>query len=151
MAKITTFDVDLIRTYMEGSEALRKGIAYCKSIQPDASDAVAKESAIRLAQDACRRKWINDSTGYIDSEYKAFLEFSKDVEKGFYFSRPVPSYSSVGGRDWFLLFICLFLGPLGVHRFISGYTFTGFIWLCTGGLFLIGWIRDIIAIWNDDF
>ena len=37
--------------------------------------------------------------------------------------------------SWVLL---LFLGPLGVLRFYMGKIFTGLLYLCTGGLFLLG-------------
>ena len=153
MMKLSTFNPNLIRQYIEGTDVLEKGIAYMKQLDPSVSDAVAKESAIRMAQEYCQRKWQNDSTGYISSEYVAYTEFAKDVQKGFYFSAP-RTYSSSGSgsdRDWFLFIICLLFGYLGIHRFIDGRKFTGFLWLCTGGFFLIGWIVDCVRIWKGDF
>ena len=44
------------------------------------------------------------------------------------------------------LLLCIFLGTLGVHRFYEGKIGTGILWLCTLGLFGIGWIVDIIMI-----
>lgn len=41
--------------------------------------------------------------------------------------------------------ITLCLGWLGVHRFMQKKYGTGILWLCTFGLFGIGWIVDIIA------
>ena len=38
-----------------------------------------------------------------------------------------------------------------IHRFIDGRKFTGFLWLCTGGCFVIGWIVDCVRIWKGDF
>lgn len=45
--------------------------------------------------------------------------------------------------------ITLFLGPFGVHQFIKGEKILGIIYLCTFGLFGIGWLVDIIAAFND--
>lgn len=47
---------------------------------------------------------------------------------------------------WVALGLCIFLGPLGIHRFYVGKAGTGFLWLLTGGCFGLGWIIDIIQI-----
>ncbi|MAT82632.1 MAG: hypothetical protein CMJ29_13430 [Phycisphaerae bacterium] len=39
-----------------------------------------------------------------------------------------------------------FFGLLGVHRFYLGRPISGVIYLLTGGVFLIGWILDLILI-----
>jgi TM2 domain-containing membrane protein YozV len=39
-----------------------------------------------------------------------------------------------------------FLGPLGIHRFYMGKIWTGLLWLCTGGLFLIGYVYDYCTL-----
>ena len=44
------------------------------------------------------------------------------------------------------LLLCIFLGTLGVHRFYEGKIGTGILWLCTLGLFGIGWVVDIVLI-----
>ncbi len=44
------------------------------------------------------------------------------------------------------LLLCFFLGEFGVHRFYEGKIFTGILWACTGGFFLIGWIIDFIIL-----
>lgn len=41
---------------------------------------------------------------------------------------------------WVLL---TFLGVFGIHRFYLGKWLTGILWLCTGGLFLVGWLYDL--------
>lgn len=40
--------------------------------------------------------------------------------------------------------IVLFLGELGIHKFIDGKVGKGILYLCTCGLFGIGWIIDVI-------
>lgn len=79
--KVQFFDKDKIRMYMESSPALKQGILYCKHLNPQVSDMEAKESAMRIAEEYCYRKWLNDSTGYISDERKAFKEFEEAVEK----------------------------------------------------------------------
>jgi TM2 domain-containing membrane protein YozV len=44
---------------------------------------------------------------------------------------------------WILL---TFLGLFGVHRFYMGKIFTGLLYLCTGGLFLIGYLYDFLTL-----
>ena len=48
-----------------------------------------------------------------------------------------------GPYDFTLAWILLtLLGVLGIHRLYLGKWITGIIWLCTGGLFLVGWVYD---------
>lgn len=42
--------------------------------------------------------------------------------------------------------LAFFLGYLGIHRFYVGKMGTGILYLCTGGLFGIGYIVDCILI-----
>lgn len=44
------------------------------------------------------------------------------------------------------LLLCWFLGVIGAHRFYEGKIGTGILWLCSGGLFGIGWLVDLILI-----
>ena len=52
------------------------------------------------------------------------------------------------------LVLCIFLGPLGIHRFYVGKMGSGIIYLFTLGIFGLGWIFDIIQIllgnWTDN-
>ena len=50
----------------------------------------------------------------------------------------------VPGRVAFLL--CLFLGPIGAHKFYEGKVGMGCLYLLTGGLLGIGWLADIFII-----
>ncbi len=57
---------------------------------------------------------------------------------------PQPNAPSPGIA--YLLWLLIFIGFGGVHRFYSGRWITGIIWLLTGGLFLIGQIVDLFLI-----
>ncbi len=49
------------------------------------------------------------------------------------------------------LLITIFLGGLGVHRFMAGKIGTGIIWLLTGGCCGIGYIIDIVQVATGKF
>ena len=49
------------------------------------------------------------------------------------------------------LIITIFLGELGVHRFMAGKIGTGILWLYTAGLCGIGWIYDIVQVATGKF
>ena len=44
-----------------------------------------------------------------------------------------------------MFFITLFVGIIGVHRFVKGKVLTGILWLCTAGLFGVGYIVDLVT------
>ena len=49
-----------------------------------------------------------------------------------------------GDKDYSVTWLlCAFLGLFGVHRFYQGKIFTGFIYLLTGGFFVVGWLYDL--------
>ena len=43
-------------------------------------------------------------------------------------------------------YVLWIFGFTGSHRFYFGKPISGLIWLCTGGLFLVGWIIDLFLI-----
>ena len=49
------------------------------------------------------------------------------------------------------LILCIFLGMFGIHRFYVKKSGTGILWMFSFGLFLFGWISDIISILNGTF
>ena len=52
-----------------------------------------------------------------------------------------------GPVDYNITWILLtFLGWLGFHRFYMGKIFTGILYLCTGGLFLVGILYDFLTL-----
>ncbi|MHA1367356.1 MAG: TM2 domain-containing protein [Candidatus Heimdallarchaeota archaeon] len=50
-----------------------------------------------------------------------------------------------------VLLLCFLVGGLGVHRFYVGKMTSGILYLCTGGLFGIGTIYDLVMIFTDKF
>lgn len=58
--------------------------------------------------------------------------------------------SAIIGRKlcnkWVALCLCIFLGPLGAHKFYEGKGGMGVVYLLTFGLFGIGWFIDIFSI-----
>lgn len=46
----------------------------------------------------------------------------------------------------YLLWLVGGFGVLGLHRFYLGRWPTGLLWLCTGGLFLLGALFDLFAL-----
>ncbi len=44
------------------------------------------------------------------------------------------------------LLLCIFGGALGLHQFYVGKIGKGLLYLCTFGLFTIGWVIDIFSI-----
>lgn len=63
-----------------------------------------------------------------------------------------PEVREESDKNSVIVFIlALLFGTLGVHRFYVGRGWTGLLWLFTGGLFLIGWIIDIISILTGGF
>lgn len=49
-------------------------------------------------------------------------------------------------NKWISWILCFYLGYFGVHKFYEGDNKMGIIYLCTIGLFGIGWIIDLIMI-----
>ena len=49
-------------------------------------------------------------------------------------------------NKWVSFFLCLFLGVFGAHKFYEGRVLLGILYICTGGLFGIGIIIDLIVL-----
>lgn len=49
------------------------------------------------------------------------------------------------------LLLCAFGGFLGLHLFYVGKIGRGLLYVCTAGLFMVGWIADLISISTGGF
>ncbi len=49
------------------------------------------------------------------------------------------------------LILCIIGGMFGLHQFYVGRIGRGFLYACTAGLFLVGWIGDLLKILNRSF
>ena len=47
---------------------------------------------------------------------------------------------------WVSFFLCLFLGPIGAHKFYEGKILLGIVYVFTCGLFGIGVVFDLICL-----
>ncbi len=61
--------------------------------------------------------------------------------------REAASWFRPGRCDYTVAWLLLvFLGVFGGHRFYLGKWITGLLWLCTGGLFGVGWLYDLCTL-----
>lgn len=49
-------------------------------------------------------------------------------------------------NKWVSFFLCLCLGFVGAHKFYEGKIGMGILYMCTGGLFCVGWLIDIFSL-----
>jgi len=69
--------------------------------------------------------------------------------------QPLPSPRNLGPASnhnrLTVLLLCLFLGPLGIHRFYVGRVGSGVLWFFTFGLLMVGTIYDLVLIATGEF
>ena len=75
------------------------------------------------------------ATAFSDDEAKVEVEEKKE------------NHENDGKRDKYVaLFLCFFLGYLGIHKFYENKIGLGLLYMFTGGLFYIGVILDFITL-----
>lgn len=70
---------------------------------------------------------------------------SNYIEQKQYIEQPAFQYARKPKSKWKALAICYFFGLFGGHKFYEGKTREGFLYLCTLGLFGIGWFIDLFS------
>ena len=69
------------------------------------------------------------------------------VTQVFVNNQPVSAQATISPKSrWLALAICYFLGVFGGHYFYVGKPGKAILYICTAGLFGIGWITDIVRI-----
>lgn len=61
-------------------------------------------------------------------------------------NKTINTYGKHEKNKWVALLLCIFLGVFGAHKFYEGKFLMGILYIFTLGLFLIGWVVDIILI-----
>ena len=59
--------------------------------------------------------------------------------------------NSTDKKKGIALILCVIGGIFGLHQFYVGRYGKGFLYLCTAGLFFIGWLKDIGSIAKGTF
>lgn len=99
---------------------------------------------------------VNNYTTVINNNYSApqqeigqRMQNGQQMQAGQQYVRPTVVCSLKSKNT--ALILCIFLGYLGIHRFYVGRTGSGILWLFTAGLFVFGWIADIVLIATGNF
>lgn len=99
----------------------------------------------RIADVVVRTRVVNygqEGDSYRDDKGLIFAKVGEIEPRIISVPPPLPSDKS----RWLGFFLCALFGVMGVHRFYAGKWVTGMVWLCTLGLFYIGWIVDALLL-----
>lgn len=79
--------------------------------------------------------------------FNQFQQAQSNVQQTVHVNVTAPAAPTVSAKSrTAALVLAIFLGGLGIHKFYLGRVGMGILYLCTGGLFGIGWLIDIITI-----
>ncbi len=109
---------------------------YCGSFIPDdsyiCSGCGAKSAPIKTEE---KTESVKDRT-VLDRANEKLEKFEKTVNEKLSDKNVI--------KALVLFIVTITLGYFGIHRFMQRKIFTGILWLCTGGLFTVGYFIDSI-------
>ncbi len=89
---------------------------------------------------------------YCSFENEPGSNFCKSCGTNLFANHQAPKNRSVSDKSWLItLLLCIFLGPLGIHRFYVGKTGTGILMLLSFGGLGIWFLIDLILIVTNAF
>ena len=99
---------------------------------------------IALASEDEVKKYQNQYRHYVDCVRPTNMPYEMQFEQSLNTaSKSLDEFLKKGNKIEEIV-IVVFFGMFGVHKFMNGEIGMGILYFCTGGLFGIGWIYDII-------
>jgi TM2 domain-containing membrane protein YozV len=120
------------------------------SLQTQLSNLRSEKRSLGLEKKQTRTH--NSQLLQIDEEERQIIARINTLESSLYpkqgNSAAVWAPISLGGQKSGVVafFLALFLGMFGVHRFYTGHTKLGILYLCTAGVGGMGWIIDLLLL-----
>lgn len=89
---------------------------------------------------------LNCGTTFNEDDYDEDDEDDEEDEDFAQVQKRVKYQFGTWRNKWVALFLCLFLGWFGVHKYYEGKVGMGLLYTFTFGLFCIGWFVDILVL-----
>ena len=129
--------------------------------EQETTEVFSREMPVAESEEELDSSWAEpDTAAYTTPEHSKYCRFcgaliheesvvcprcGRQVEE---LRREAPT-AVPGGKPkdkWVAFLLCFFLGIFGIHKFYEGRVGLGILYLCTFGLFGIGWLIDLILL-----